>query len=327
MPITSNTISNFKLETLTGLPISDRICCLDDIVVSWDVLMTNCSDCSDVGYIELVGSSCINRCILQCGTDRHVFHLPHSHHHCDTGIYTLNFHRVCSDYSDSFSIEIDRFKTTVNTGNNQSILLGQTALLGSGTPESHTLYDWISNFETDVISDRNALNTIVRPCESGSHVLTVHARDAQFHECSQREHVHINVTYPMLDWSDVQFSDGGNFWLASGWLISSDAYTNTFHVTLRDLDTGLDLDSVYSDTPAVFSKTIQKPFPFGTLNYRVIVAMSDFEDCFHREYDFSLVKLAPTSPNTEPSLFEMLIRFFGILFAFIFFGIILNKNN
>ncbi len=324
--ITSNGISDFKLTTQCGQPICHRFCCKDDIIVSW----VNTVLCSDecAGHITLSGQSCENRCKLTGETDNHKFcFCP-----CDDiewcEHYTLDFERTCSDVSDCFSICLERFKIKVDAGSDQCILFGATATLGAGCTDPNTAYCWNGENNDDFVSDRHILNTVVRPCQPGCNKYEVAAHDIEFPECRDFDCVDVDVSTPIIVWSDIQQSDGGSTCTFSGTLISCDTYTDKFHVTLENCSTGSDIVDIYVCTPYFFTHTVQKPVVPGATHYKLTAALSDFEDCCHavETKHFSCVRLPVTLPG-GPSTFEMLIRLFGFLLLFILFGMIFNDNQ
>lgn len=318
----SNGISDFKLSTACGQPISDRVCCKDDIVASWVVLnpTSDCSDNSNVGYITLTGASCTNSYILKRDTSDHKF----CFYSCDdieqSEHQTLHFHRQCSDKSDNFSICLERFKTTVEAGSDQTILFGATAVLGAGEDDSHTVYCWTGE---NFVSDHQILNTVVRPCTPGNNHYEVYAYDSDFPECSDFDCVGITVLTPTIIWSDIQQSDGGSTCTFSATLISSDTYTNRFHVALTNTAVSSDYFSSDVDTPYYFTQTVNKPIIPGTISYKLSATLSDFADCSDATTSefFSCAKPLVTLPG-GPSTLEMLIRLFGFLFLFVFFGFV-----
>jgi hypothetical protein len=313
-------ISDFQLKTADGLLISDRVCCKDDIVASWVV---NCpaSACSDtVGFIQLSDP---------CGTvithplTKNATNYTFSVNDCCPGAGRLTFFRRCSDgCSDSFTRPLTFFKTTVNAGTDQSILFGATATLGSGASEPHTVYQWICDI--DGISDVNSLHTTARPCVPGSHTYTVKAYDNEFPNCSDSGSVQVNVSTPIIYWSDIGQSDRGTTCTFSGVLLSSDTYTNWFHIVLKNLATGSDVVDTYGQTPYFFSDTVQKPAGPGVHSYTLTATLSDFEGCPFATtppVPFLCIKPPTTIPG-GPSTFEMLFRLFGFLILSILFGLI-----
>lgn len=327
MTITSNTISNFTLKTPCGLPISDRFCCKDDIVISWNI---NTSDCSDFsGKIELTNldNSCVHSFPLQQDTSDHKFCFCSCNDIAPHKNYKLHFERICSDVSDVFDINLTRFKTLVNAGSDQTILFGATAAIGAGSDDPYTVYCWSGGEASDFVSDKNVLHTLVRPCNYGCNKYEVIAHDSDFPECRAFDCVDITVKKPTIAWSDAQQSDGGDTCTFSACLTSSDTYTNTFHITLKDLTTGSDIVNFFSDAPFCFTQTVNKPIVPGTTQYRLTAALSDFENCSNAIMDkiFSCTK-APAVLPAGPSTFEMLFRLFGFLILFIVLGLALDGN-
>ncbi len=100
MTITSNTISDFTLKTPCGLPISDRFCYKDAIVISWNIKTSNCSNFS--GEIELknLHNSDVHRFPLQQDTSDRKFCFCSCSNIAPHENYTLHFKRICSDVSD-----------------------------------------------------------------------------------------------------------------------------------------------------------------------------------------------------------------------------------
>lgn len=323
MTITSNTISNFTLKTPCGRPIFDRFCCKDDIVISWNI---NTSDCSDFsGKIELTNlhNSHVYSFPLQQDTSDHKFCFCSCNDIAPHENYTLHFERICSDQSDVFDINLTRFKTLADAGSDKSILFGATTEVGVGSPESHTIYAW--DCSGDFASDCTALTTLVRPCKTMTYRII--ATDSDFSNCWASDTVQVTVATPTITWSDVHHSDGGETCTFRAWLTSSDTYTNSFHITLKNLTTGSDIADFYSDTPFYFTQTVNKPIVPGTTQYKLMAALSDFEGCSDavKSQNFSCIK-APEFLPAGPSTFEMLFKVFGFLILFILLGLTLNDN-
>lgn len=316
-----DTVSNFQLTTPCGQIISDRVCCHDDIIASWTVNNPN-STCSDnnVGFIQLTGPCDDMTHTLKRNTNEHLFSLTD----CCTGPGQVTFFRAgCSDACDSFTRSFIFFETTVDAGSDQCILFGATATVGAGCTDPNTEYCWTGENEDDFVSDRHVLHTIVRPCQPGCNKYEVKAHDNEFPECKDFDCVDITVSEPFIMWSDVHQSDGGNNCTFFAHLLSSDTYTDKFHVTLKDTLTGSDIVDITVCTPYCFTQTVNKPILPGTTQYILTAALSDFEDCCHAKVssDFFCTK-PPVALPGGPSTFEMLIRLFGFLFLFIFFGLI-----
>lgn len=334
MPITSNTISDFKLTTVGGITIplnSDdscsRFCCKDAIVASWVVIdqASDCSDNSNVGFISLTSSDggCTTSCTLQKDTSDHKFCFCPCDDIVESEQYTLQFSRQCSDTSDDFSICLVRFKTTVDAGSDQSILFGATAAIGVGTPNPYTNYAW--NCSSDFVSDCHALTTLVRPCKTATY--TIIATDSDFPNCWASDAVQITVATPIIAWSDVQKSDGGTNCTFSACLISSDTYTNTFHVTLKNFLTGSDIADFYSDTPFCFTQTVNQPIVPGTTCYTLTATLSDFANCSNAQTtQLFCCTRPPVRLPDDPSTFELLFKVFGFLILFIVLGLTLDNN-
>jgi hypothetical protein len=327
--ITSNGISDFKLTTECGQPITDRFCCKDDIIASWVVLNTT-SDCSDnfnVGSINLTGEESTTTSTLKKDTSDHTFCFCSCHDFDAPETYILNFDRRCSDLSDTFSINLTRFKTKVDAGSDQHILFGDKLTLGSDYPNPYTIYRWNKKnnsdiYQSDFVSDRNILHTVVRPCHPGCNTYEVHAHDSDFPECKDFDCIDIHVSTPIIFWSDIQQSDGGSTCMFSATLLSSDTYTDQFHITFENCSTGSDLSDFYASTPYFFTYTVQKPTVPGAIPYKLKAALSDFEDCCNavETEQFLCIKPVVTLPG-GPSTFEMLFKLFGFLLLFILLGL------
>lgn len=324
----SDKISDFQLKTSYGQIISDRVCCHDDIIASWIIInpAAECSDDNNLGFIQ---------CSDPCGTvithplTKNTSDYRFSFNECCQGNGSITFFRQCSDgCSDSFTRALEFFKTTVNASDDRSILLGETVTLGDGSPDAHTLYHWTSNDSCDVISDAYALHTVVRPCKPGCHVYTITAHDSDFPQCSDSDSVTIDVASASVTWSDVHQSDAGATCTFIAHLLSSDTYTNEFHITLKNTITGLDISDYYAVTPHCFIATVPKPSLPGTDAYILKAALSDFEDC---SYAVATAPFLCSRPSLTlpggPSTFEMLIRLFGFLFVFILLGLMLSGNQ
>lgn len=319
------TISDFRL-TAGGRPVSDRFCCKDNLIASWFNLLSDCSDTFS-GLISLTNSdqACTVTCTLQEDTSDHKFCFCSCDDITQFENFTLHFERFCSDQSDVFDINLTRFKTLVDAGSDQSILFGATAAIGVGTPDPYTNYAW--NCSSGFVSDCHALTTLVRPCKTTTY--TIIATDSDFPNCWASDTVQVTVATPLIAWSDVQQSDGGNGTSCtfSAWLISSDIYTNTFHITLKNLITGSDIADFYSDAPFFFTQTVSQPIVPGTTCYALKAAVSDFENCSdsQKTHQFCCTR-PPVRLADGPSTFEMLFRFFGFLILFVVLGLILDNN-
>ena len=311
-----HTISDFKLATLEGSPITTRFCCQEAVVASWINLMQNCSN-SDIGSVSMAGeTTTISKTLF--GDTTSVF-FPFCNKVCAEENYTFIFERTCSGLSDRFSILLSSFLLMANSDSDLFIPFGQTVTL-SGFAEilSDIVYEWTGNTPSDFIGSTDSYEAVIRPCGPGDKTYTVVGYASDFPNCRASTTFNVNVGTPVIYWSDVQQSDTGSDWVLSAWLFHSNTYVDDFTIKLTSVTQKSDILEIFESpcpNPYFFTQHVKRPFA-GTFNkYDLNATLSDFYSCPYANASCSFV--CGKTYLTHHPLWMFFAIGFGIFLVFI----------